>query len=283
MYNQIASVSLNKLVLKSTEDKSQIYRLIFNRSLQLFCPPGHALIPSQSELPLKSSMDYRLGEELLSEYSNDMENIVSECLNIYENLKNMPLQHVDILCSDDGKHVLFRGKHVGFRPLPFLFLDIDGTLLFGCKNEIIGYEHRLIIGKSKIYIKLRPYLREFLDKARKKFNLILYTAGKSEYAESVANILGGNFDLVLSRRHCQETMFFYLKDIRILNVDLKQAFIIDNERRAFSVTPENGIMIKDFYGNPHDQELLKMMNVLDELANTEDVRTVIAKLPIKKL
>lgn len=54
--------------------------------------------------------------------------------------------------------------------------------------------------------------------------------------------------------------------------------LVDNSRQSFILCPQNGILIKDFYGDPADTELLKLQKELCKLATVEDVQLLLEPL-----
>lgn len=66
-----------------------------------------------------------------------------------------------------------------------------------------------------------------------------------------------------------------MKDIECCNRDMKKTFIVDNSPQAFGFYVENGVPIKSWYGDPMDNELIKLMKVLEDLKSQEDVRKYI--------
>jgi len=84
---------------------------------------------------------------------------------------------------------------------------------------------------------------------------------------------------ILSREHCFETRKGkILKDIRIIeNRDLNNIIILDNSVEAFGLTLDNEIPILDFVGEENDQELLKLMPILQKLSIASDVRPFIQR------
>jgi len=77
----------------------------------------------------------------------------------------------------------------------------NGLYDVSCQLEVLG------MMKRDIYISYRPYLFEMLDRLKKNFELILFTAGYDVYAETIINELQKNtkyFDVVLTREHCTQ-------------------------------------------------------------------------------
>ena len=84
-----------------------------------------------------------------------------------------------------------------------------------------------------MYVKLRPYLLETLEKLKESFELILFTAGSAEYAEVILSTFNGQdyFDHILSREHCIKVHKnnVLIKDMSLLlnGRDIKDILIID--------------------------------------------------------
>lgn len=72
-----------------------------------------------------------------------------------------------------------------------------------------------------------------------------------------------------------------IKDLRLLGRDIKKTIIVDNLLENFESTcPDNGIEIKDWYGEDHDdRELETLAPFLKKIVFNEeaDVRPVISQ------
>ena len=77
----------------------------------------------------------------------------------------------------------------------------------------------------------------------------------------------------LYRDHCVEVSpDFFVKDLRILNRDLRNVIIVDNTPYAFAAQLENGYPIIPFYNDDHDTQLLELEEYLMNIKDVEDVR-----------
>ena len=61
-----------------------------------------------------------------------------------------------------------------------------------------------------------------------------------------------------SRRVC------FVKDLNVLNRDLKKTVIIDNSILAFAYNLSSGVPLPSFYGQPWDTELPMLVDILED-------------------
>ena len=69
----------------------------------------------------------------------------------------------------------------------------------------------------------------------------------------------------------------YIKDLRVVNRDLKDLVLIDNAVFSFGFQLDNGIPIAAYREGATDVEFLSLKNFLDDLRKAKDVRKVISK------
>ena len=126
-------------------------------------------------------------------------------------------------------------------------------------------------------IKIRPFAKEFLKKMKEHFEILVFTAACTSYAETVVKELDPEkkfISYILDRNFCLETKNgFYIKDLRIIkNRELKNMLLVDNLVHSFGFQVENGIPIIEWTGNKADVELKHLMDYLLELKKCDDVR-----------
>ena len=93
-----------------------------------------------------------------------------------------------------------------------------------------------IEGKNfKVYVLVRPGCTDFIVNMAKYFEVIIYTASLSKYADPLMDILDDTRACSgrLFREHCTFYQGMYVKDLSELGRDMKDVIIIDNSPTAY--------------------------------------------------
>ena len=170
-----------------------------------------------------------------------------------------------------------------------LILDLDETLVhsgfhpFNRKSDFIL--NIKVDGKNHtIYVLKRPYVEEFLSEIAPYYDIIIFTASISEYASPLLDLLDKKKLTTgrLFRQHCLFNHGLYLKDIKIIQKDLKDVIIIDNNPVSYVMNQDNGLPILTWYDDLNDKELINFIPLLKYLSTEDDVREVIKKIVDKQ-
>ncbi|KAI3741512.1 hypothetical protein L1987_59186 [Smallanthus sonchifolius] len=165
-----------------------------------------------------------------------------------------------------------------------LVLDLDETLVHSslelCDDADFSFPVFVDSKEHTVYVKQRPYLKEFLERVSEMFKIVVFTASQSIYANQLLDILDPD-GKIISRRAYRESCIFadgsYTKDLTVLGVDLAKVAIIDNCPQVFRLQVNNGIPIKSWFSDKSDCALITLLPFLETLADAEDVRPLIAK------
>ena len=168
-----------------------------------------------------------------------------------------------------------------------LVLDLDETLVhsqfipFNIKSDItlkIELENEM----HDVFILVRPGLEQFLEKMGKIFEIVIFTASISSYADPLLDIIDKNniCKYRLYREHCTEINNCFIKEINKLGRELKDVIIVDNSPLSYYFNPENGIPISSWFDDKNDKELYNISVILEFLSFVPDVRNFIQKFVV---
>ena len=158
-----------------------------------------------------------------------------------------------------------------------LVLDLDETLVHCCNfdspTERQNYQHVLNYKNDKGQIvsakmTMRPGAKEFLKVVSRHYDLVVYTASESTYAQAVVDWLDPSATLIkaiFSREHCLKTgggvTVKYLPHI-LGHKQSSKALLVDNSPQCLALQPCQSIPILPFTYDANDSELEKLSNLL---------------------
>ena len=177
-----------------------------------------------------------------------------------------------------------------------LFLDLDETLVKVLPSDVASTLHLppkayhaafsfalALEGEPKQYtVFKREGLDEFLQFAAERFEIVLYTAAKQYYAESIISALGARckFTHVLFRQHCAtNAQGYHIKDLkRIQGRNIESCVLVDDNELHFQHNVGNCIPISEMdIGEPdEDEELRLLQQLLEHIDAMEDVRSFLS-------
>ncbi|CAL8252745.1 unnamed protein product [Merluccius merluccius] len=165
-----------------------------------------------------------------------------------------------------------------------LVLDVDETLLFSSLNVIENADYTFNTTfqdhQYKVYVVLRPYVKEFLQAMAKVYEMFVYTSAKKGYAEKLLDILDPQRKLFrhrLYQEHCTCVLGHYIKDLTVLERDLSKTVILDNAPHTYPYHLMNTVPIKSWSGEQEDRELQRLVQYMEKLSSADDFRDVLKR------
>lgn len=277
MFEEVYTIVSAKINQSDDYDQILVMNHVFNIALAIHYPRTPKEHWVLVKMPSLKNNEIDIALSVLDELVKLLQPLVYRYVDYVYDMEKVPNRHSDIMFTQDQNLILFKNDLIKFKKSPFLFIDLDETLIV---NRTVAHKDETFsfsISARDFYIKLRPHLYEFLAYAKENFNVVLFTAASDEYARVIADKIGAYFDLVLPREYCIQNFVTFIKDIRILNADLKQSVIVDNSATSYALHPYNGILIKDYTGSDDDVELLRVKDILESLIGTVDFRETIRK------
>ena len=160
---------------------------------------------------------------------------------------------------------------------PFITVPTDKkyTLVLDLNNTLISYNN----SNKNDMCNLRPGLLSFLKTLKPIYELISFTNESKEYSDELLKKIESSrkyFDYNLYREHNILMGNNLVKDISKIGRDMKKIIIVDKQIDNIKSTPQNGILIKPYYGesNKNDTVLfeLKKLLILFHKLGYEDLR-----------
>ncbi|XP_042064629.1 CTD small phosphatase-like protein 2 isoform X2 [Salvia splendens] len=256
-------------------------------NIQIDCPGGVTLSPEVSAIYLSMknsnlecidennqdhmSVDVRQEDEDADDYDD---------FDPYFFIKNLP----DLSSVVPMFRPLLLPKQTRSCPSTSLVLDLDETLVHStlepCDDADFTFSVNFNLKEHTVYVRCRPHLRDFLERVSRIFEIIIFTASQSIYAEQLLNVLDPKRKIFRHRVYRDSCLFVdgnYLKDLSVLGRDLSRVIIIDNSPQAFGFQVDNGIPIESWFDDRSDSELLLLLPFLESLVGAQDVRPLIAQ------
>ena len=149
-----------------------------------------------------------------------------------------------------------------------LVLDLDETLVHSSFKPVASPDFTFTINISnipdqvmnqKVYACKRPFCDQFLEAVAPHFEIVMFTASLSRYAEPLFKKLdpkGRLFDSCLYREHCTSYKNeFYVKDLTRLGRPIEDIIILDNSPNSYLFQPQNALSCSSWFDNDSDDEL----------------------------
>ena len=147
-------------------------------------------------------------------------------------------------------------------------------------NQMVNVENQTI-EQANGYLIVRPGYNKFITEIKKYFDeIFIFTSSQYSYAEEIIKLIDKNkiISKIYSRKDCSFYNDIFYKDLNKIKKDLSRTIIVDNFPEAYLLQHFNGLPIPPFMGDPNDNELLKLIPILEQLSKVKDVRNYIRQI-----
>ncbi|KAH9839328.1 NIF-domain-containing protein [Rhodofomes roseus] len=169
-------------------------------------------------------------------------------------------------------------KHQGRK---CLVLDLDETLVHSSFKSIQQADYVVPVEIEyhwhNVYVIKRPGVDNFLKKMGEIYEVVVFTASLSKYADPVLDKLDIHRVVThrLFRESCYNHRGNYVKDLSQLGRPIADTIIIDNSPASYIFHPNNAVPVSSWFNDPHDTELTDLCPFLADLGQVDDVRGVL--------
>lgn len=190
--------------------------------------------------------------------------------------------------NNNYRHKQHKHKKNKFKPLlppqlprlhgkKTLVLDLDETLVHSKFEPVEGADFEIPIDienrQHVVFVMKRPGVDEFLFEMAKHFEIVIFTASLSKYANPLLDRLDIHNVITdrLFREHCTHIDQCYVKDLARLGRDVNQCLIIDNSPTCYAFQPSNAMPCMSWFDDHSDTELIDMIPWLIKLSQENSV------------
>ncbi|EKM80901.1 hypothetical protein AGABI1DRAFT_37801, partial [Agaricus bisporus var. burnettii JB137-S8] len=162
-----------------------------------------------------------------------------------------------------------------------LILDLDETLVHSSFKSIQQADYVVPVEIEyhwhNVYVIKRPGVDNFLKKMGEIYEIVVFTASLSKYADPVLDKLDVHKVVThrLFRESCYNHRGNYVKDLSQLGRPITDTIILDNSPASYIFHPNNAVPVSSWFNDPHDTELTDLVPFLADLTSVDDVRGVL--------
>ncbi|PLW41279.1 hypothetical protein PCASD_10858 [Puccinia coronata f. sp. avenae] len=162
-----------------------------------------------------------------------------------------------------------------------LVLDLDETLVHSSFKVIPQSDFVVPVeienAVHNVHVIKRPGVDEFMRKMGALYEVVVFTASLSKYADPVLDMLDIHHVVKhrLFRESCYNHKGNYVKDLSQLGRPIADTIIIDNSPASYVFHPNNAVPVSSWFNDPHDTELTDLAAFLTDIANVPDVRGIL--------
>ncbi|SCZ89430.1 BZ3500_MvSof-1268-A1-R1_Chr1-1g01174 [Microbotryum saponariae] len=189
---------------------------------------------------------------------------------------------VGIPIGEDGlPHPLLDPLAEDLKGRKCLVLDLDETLVHSSFKMVHQADYVVPVEIENqyhnVYVIKRPGVDAFLKAMGEIYEIVIFTASLSKYADPVLDQLDIHRVVQhrLFRESCYNNKGNYVKDLSQLGRPMSECIIIDNSPASYVFHVNNAVPISSWFNDPHDTELTDLVPFLTDLGQVDDIRSVL--------
>ncbi|KAG6820982.1 hypothetical protein H0H93_008611 [Arthromyces matolae] len=169
-------------------------------------------------------------------------------------------------------------QHIGRK---CLVLDLDETLVHSSFKPVQQADFIVPVEIEyhwhHFHVLKRPGVDEFLRRMGEIYEVVVFTASLSKYADPVLDKLDIHQSVAhrLFRESCYNHKGNYVKDLSQLGRPITDTIILDNSPASYIFHPNNAVPVSSWFNDPHDAELTDLVPFLVDLTEVHDVRGIL--------
>jgi len=175
------------------------------------------------------------------------------------------LIHSEFTGTNDYRQAELRERVSGRRPPDF---------------SIVLYEGSTEQEEEIVHVYKRPGVEEFLNKLAEICEPVIFTAALPMYARPILKQID-------PKRKCRSRLYRnatiryrgipHVKSLKAIGRDMARLVLIDNSPVAMCADPDNAILAKAYYDDPHDRELDRLYEAIKQMVHLHDIRPFLAR------
>ncbi|KAH8828312.1 protein phosphatase [Flagelloscypha sp. PMI_526] len=162
-----------------------------------------------------------------------------------------------------------------------LVLDLDETLVHSSFKAVAQCDFIVPVEIEyhvhQFHVLKRPGVDDFLKQMGEIYEIVVFTASLSKYADPVLDKL--DIHKVVAHRLFRESCYShkgnYVKDLSQLGRPIADTIILDNSPASYIFHPHNAVPVSSWFNDPHDAELTDLVPFLADLTAVPDVRGIL--------
>lgn len=138
--------------------------------------------------------------------------------------------------------------------LPAVVFDLDETLVCSSIIKPAGECVEIRVGRRKVYIRVRPGVREMIKKISEFFDVFFFTASERQYANQIIDAIAPETPEShrFFRDSCKCQFGYSVKDLKLIGRPLSRVLIVDDLEGSAIMQPKNLVRIAPWMGDKDD-------------------------------